>query len=51
VQIQGGYGYMHDYFVEKIMRDIKVLQLLGGSSPVLNIRIIREPLLRIIACG
>lgn len=42
VQVHGGYGYMHDYGVEKIMRDVKVLQLLGGSSPVLSIRGIRE---------
>ena len=36
IQIHGGFGYMHDYYVEKIMRDVKVLRLLGGSSPVLN---------------
>ena len=42
---------MHDYFVEKIMRNVKVLQLLGGGSPVLNIRSIREQLSRIIAGG
>ena len=35
---------MHDYCVEKIMRDVKVLQLLGGSSPALNIQSIREQL-------
>jgi acyl-CoA dehydrogenase len=45
VQIHGGYGYMHDYYVEKIMRDVKVLQLLGGSSPALNIESIREQLI------
>ena len=45
VQIHGGYGYMHDYCVEKIMRDVKVLQLLGGSSPALNIESIREQLI------
>ena len=38
VQIHGGYGYMHDYGVEKIMRDVKVLQLLGESNPVLSIK-------------
>lgn len=42
VQIHGGYGYMHDYGVEKIMRDVKVLQLLGGSNPVLSIKSIRD---------
>jgi len=38
VQIHGGYGYMHEYGIEKIMRDIKVLQLLGGSNPFLKVR-------------
>ncbi len=36
IQVHGGYGYMHEYGVEKIMRDSKVLQLLGGSSPLLH---------------
>jgi len=36
MEIHGGYGYIHDYYVEKIMRDVKVLRLLGGSSPVLS---------------
>lgn len=42
VQIHGGYGYMHDYGVEKIMRDVKVLQLLGESNPVISIKTIQE---------
>ena len=33
VQIHGGYGYMHEYGLEKIMRDAKTLQLLDGSNP------------------
>jgi alkylation response protein AidB-like acyl-CoA dehydrogenase len=37
VQIHGGYGYMQDYGVEKLMRDAKMLQLLEGSGPVLEI--------------
>lgn len=40
IQIHGGYGYMHDHGLEKIMRDIKVLQLLGGSNPFLKVRYI-----------
>ncbi len=40
IQIHGGYGYMHEYGVEKIMRDCKVLQLIGGSSPVQHINAI-----------
>jgi acyl-CoA dehydrogenase len=37
VQIHGGYGYMQDYGVEKLMRDAKMLQLLEGTNPVLQI--------------
>jgi alkylation response protein AidB-like acyl-CoA dehydrogenase len=33
VQVHGGYGYMHEYGLEKIMRDVKTLQLLDGSNP------------------
>jgi alkylation response protein AidB-like acyl-CoA dehydrogenase len=40
IQIHGGYGYMHDYGVEKIMRDAKVLQMLGGTSPELCVQTI-----------
>ncbi|MBT7085116.1 MAG: acyl-CoA/acyl-ACP dehydrogenase [Desulfobacterales bacterium] len=33
VQIHGGYGYMHEFGLEKIMRDVKTLQLLAGRNP------------------
>jgi alkylation response protein AidB-like acyl-CoA dehydrogenase len=42
IQIHGGYGYMHEYGIEKIMRDVKVLQLLGGTNPFLEVRHIAE---------
>jgi alkylation response protein AidB-like acyl-CoA dehydrogenase len=42
VQIHGGYGYMHEYGIEKIMRDSKVLELLGGSNPWLHIQAIAK---------
>lgn len=32
VQILGGYGYMKDYPVERMMRDAKVTQILEGSN-------------------
>lgn len=44
VQIHGGYGYMHEYGVEKIMRDCKVLQLLGGRNGSLIIESIAREL-------
>jgi acyl-CoA dehydrogenase len=42
VQIHGGYGYMQDYGVEKLMRDAKLVQLLEGQNPVLQIEAARE---------
>jgi alkylation response protein AidB-like acyl-CoA dehydrogenase len=32
VQIFGGYGYMRDYPVEKLMRDAKATEVLGGTN-------------------
>ncbi len=34
VQILGGYGYMRDYPVEKLMRDAKVLQIYEGTNQI-----------------
>jgi acyl-CoA dehydrogenase len=42
VQIFGGYGYMKDYPVEKLMRDAKLLQLYEGTSQVQRIVIARN---------
>lgn len=44
VQIFGGYGVMHEYGMEKRMRDAKMLQLLGGPTPWLLIESIRDRL-------
>ena len=38
IQIHGGYGYMHEYGLEKFMRDSKVLQVLGETNPYLLVR-------------
>jgi alkylation response protein AidB-like acyl-CoA dehydrogenase len=37
IQIHGGYGYMKETGLEKIMRDAKMLQLLGGSNRLLEV--------------
>jgi alkylation response protein AidB-like acyl-CoA dehydrogenase len=36
VQIFGGYGYMRDYPVEKMLRDAKILQIYEGTNQVLR---------------
>src|SRR5687767_11674010 len=39
VQIFGGYGYMRDYPVEKIMRDAKAMELLEGANELIRVEI------------
>jgi len=34
VQILGGYGYMKDYPVEKMMRDAKITQIYEGTNQI-----------------
>ena len=34
VQIFGGYGYMRDYPVEKLMRDAKIYQIFEGTNQI-----------------
>ena len=34
VQIMGGYGYMKEYPVEKMMRDAKLLQIYEGTNQI-----------------
>jgi alkylation response protein AidB-like acyl-CoA dehydrogenase len=44
VQIFGGYGYMRDYPVEKLMRDAKGTEIYEGTSEILRVVIAREVL-------
>jgi len=42
VQVFGGYGYMAEYPVEKLMRDIKIFQIYEGTSQIQRNIIVRE---------
>jgi len=46
VQIMGGYGYMRDYPLEKMMRDAKILQIYEGTNQiqrnVIGLELIKE---------
>jgi acyl-CoA dehydrogenase len=44
VQVFGGYGYMKDYPVEKLMRDAKLIQIYEGTSQIQRLVIAREML-------
>lgn len=42
VQVFGGYGYMAEYPVEKLMRDIKIYQIYEGTSQIQRAILMRE---------
>ena len=42
VQVFGGYGYMAEYPVEKLMRDVKIYQIYEGTSQIQRLIITRE---------
>lgn len=42
VQIFGGYGYMNEYPVEKLMRDAKLLQIYEGTQQIQRVVIARD---------
>ena len=45
VQVFGGYGFIKEYPVEKLMRDAKILQLYEGTAQIQRLVIARETLL------
>jgi acyl-CoA dehydrogenase len=45
VQIYGGYGYMREYPVEKLMRDAKLMQIYEGTNQIQRMVIAREVLM------
>jgi acyl-CoA dehydrogenase len=47
VQIFGGYGYMKEYPVEKLMRDAKIFQIYEGTSQIQRLVIGKEVLGRL----
>lgn len=42
IQIHGGYGYLRDYAVERIARDVRVCQLYEGTSEIQRLVISRS---------
>ncbi|PPL01229.1 Acyl-CoA dehydrogenase [Parapedobacter indicus] len=44
VQIHGGYGYVKEYHVERLMRDAKITQIYEGTSEIQKMVISREML-------
>jgi alkylation response protein AidB-like acyl-CoA dehydrogenase len=44
LQIHGGYGYLADYEIERIVRDLRVHQILEGTNEIMRVIIAREML-------
>ncbi|MEM6412558.1 MAG: isobutyryl-CoA dehydrogenase [Pseudomonadota bacterium] len=44
LQIHGGYGYLKDYGVERIVRDLRVHQILEGTNEIMRVIISRDML-------
>jgi alkylation response protein AidB-like acyl-CoA dehydrogenase len=42
LQLHGGYGYLADYGVEKIVRDLRVHQILEGTNEIMRVIISRQ---------
>ena len=46
IQIHGGYGYMKDFPVERMLRDAKLMEIGAGTSQIQRLIIARELLAR-----
>ena len=44
LQLHGGYGYLSDYGIEKIVRDLRVHQILEGTNEIMRVIIARQML-------
>lgn len=44
LQLHGGYGYLAEYGVEKIVRDLRVHRILEGTNEVMRLIVSRDPL-------
>jgi alkylation response protein AidB-like acyl-CoA dehydrogenase len=41
LQLHGGYGYLHDYGIEKLVRDLRVHQILEGTNEIMRVIVAR----------
>ena len=44
LQLHGGYGYLADYGIEKIVRDLRVHQILEGTNEIMRVIVSRAML-------
>jgi alkylation response protein AidB-like acyl-CoA dehydrogenase len=44
LQLHGGYGYLSDYGIEKLVRDLRVHQILEGTNEIMRVIVARDML-------
>lgn len=44
LQLHGGYGYLSDYGIEKLVRDLRVHQILEGTNEIMRVIVSRDML-------
>ena len=44
LQLHGGYGYLSDYGIEKLVRDLRVHQILEGTNEIMRVIVARQML-------
>lgn len=42
LQIHGGYGYLNDYPLERVLRDVRVHQILEGTNEIMRVIVSRD---------
>ena len=42
IQVMGGYGYMKDHPLERMMRDAKLIQIYAGTNQIMRLVTARE---------
>jgi alkylation response protein AidB-like acyl-CoA dehydrogenase len=42
LQLHGGYGYLRDYPIERVLRDLRVHQILEGSNEIMRLIVSRD---------
>ena len=50
LQLHGGYGYLRDHPIERVLRDLRVHQILEGTNEIMRVIIAREMLGNWSAC-
>ena len=44
LQLHGGYGYLADYGIEKLVRDLRVHEILEGTNEIMRLIVARQML-------